>query len=72
MYIVTSPPSAPVVQALLIHVGEEHAVDAAYINNKLGNPLLLRRYIYNMLAYLYDAANETNVMHIGLCVFIAV
>ncbi|CAI8012358.1 hypothetical protein GBAR_LOCUS7924 [Geodia barretti] len=29
--------------ALLVHIGEEHAVNAAYINNRLGNPLLLRR-----------------------------
>jgi hypothetical protein len=29
--------------ALLVHVGEEHAVNAAYIDNRLGNPLLLRR-----------------------------
>ena len=34
------------VQALLVHVGEEHSVNAAYINNKLGNPLLLRKYIH--------------------------
>uniref|UniRef100_A0A1X7VQI3 2-amino-3-carboxymuconate-6-semialdehyde decarboxylase n=1 Tax=Amphimedon queenslandica TaxID=400682 RepID=A0A1X7VQI3_AMPQE len=28
---------------LLVHCGEEHSVNAAYINNEYGNPLLLRR-----------------------------
>ena len=34
-------------QILLVHCGEEHTVNAAYIDNRLGNPLLLRRYIIN-------------------------
>jgi dihydroorotase len=28
---------------LLVHCGEEHTVTAGYIDNALGNPLLLRR-----------------------------
>ncbi|XP_064400155.1 uncharacterized protein LOC135346463 isoform X2 [Halichondria panicea] len=28
--------------ALLVHIGEEHSVDAAFLDNDLGNPLLLR------------------------------
>ena len=46
------PPShPPFLQALLVHVGEEHSVDAAYINNKLGNPLLLRTYVHTYATY---------------------
>jgi len=30
-------------QALLVHSGEEHSVDAAFLDNSLGNPLLLRK-----------------------------
>ena len=30
-------------QALLVHVGEEHSVTTAFIDNTLGNPLFLRR-----------------------------
>ncbi len=33
---------APLSQALLVHIGEEHSVDAAFLDNDLGNPLLLR------------------------------
>ncbi len=32
-------------QALLVHVGDEHSVDIAYIDNTLGNPLHLRKYV---------------------------
>ena len=44
-YIIITVNIIPVVQILLVHCGHEHTVNAAYINNSLGNPLLLRRFV---------------------------
>ena len=37
------PLSSLLKQALLVHSGHEHSVDAAFLDNRLGNPLLLRK-----------------------------
>jgi hypothetical protein len=39
---------------LLVHCGEEHTVTAGYIDNALGNPLLLRRSVCVWINYYYE------------------
>jgi hypothetical protein len=41
-------------QILLVHCGEEHTVTAGYIDNALGNPLLLRRSVCVWINYYYE------------------